>query len=130
MDTPRPTSDRIQVVSWNHSGGAAGSAFAAAAFTGAAARAGAGRGFPGRPVLRGAPAAGLVPREGAVGGALFRPPAAGALVPGLGAAAAWPGRGAGLAGGHQSPLFTAVTAAEEQTLAGWLLVIWQMAPVM
>src|SRR5215471_2171098 len=50
MEAPRPPRDRIQVVSWNHSGGAAGCASAtAAALTGAAVRAGAGRPFPPRP---------------------------------------------------------------------------------
>src|SRR5215472_1442243 len=50
METPRPPIDRIQVVSWNHSGGAAGCASAtAAALTGAAVRGGAGRPLPARP---------------------------------------------------------------------------------
>src|SRR6516162_10377867 len=49
METPRPASDRIQVVSWYHSGGGAGCASPAAALTGAAVRAGAGRPLPARP---------------------------------------------------------------------------------
>jgi hypothetical protein len=48
------------------------------------------------------------------------------LVPPLPGLAGAPGLRAAI----YSPLFTAVTAAEEQTLAGWLFVIWQMAPVM
>ena len=48
-DMPRPASDRTQVVSWNHSGGAMGCATStAAAFAGAAVRAGAGLPFPAR----------------------------------------------------------------------------------
>src|SRR5215472_2056867 len=50
METPRPANDRIQVVSWYHSGGGAGCAsWTAAALTGAAVRADAGRPLPARP---------------------------------------------------------------------------------
>src|SRR5215468_8608996 len=48
METPRPASDKTQVVSWNHSGAACASS-ATAALTGAAVRAGAGGPFPARP---------------------------------------------------------------------------------
>src|SRR5215472_13532458 len=48
METPRPASDRIQVVSWYHSGGATGCASWTAALTGAAVRGDAGRPFPAR----------------------------------------------------------------------------------
>src|SRR5215475_12190431 len=67
METPRPASDRTQVVSWNHSGGAADCASSAAALTGAAVRAGAGRPFPGRP-------AGRLPGRGPEAVASGRPP--------------------------------------------------------
>src|SRR6516165_11059930 len=92
METARPPSDKIQVVSWNHSGGAAGSS-AAAGLTGAATRAGDGRLLP-RPPL------GRLPGRGPVAVALASgrpprvplsrdlvPPLAGlAVVPGLRAA--------------------------------------------
>src|SRR5215472_7310373 len=93
METPRPPSDRIQVVSWNHSGGAAGCTSAVAALTGAAVRAGAGRPFPARPPgllpCRGpvvvAPASGRPPRV-PLSRDLVPPPAVLAVVPGLRAA--------------------------------------------
>src|SRR5215470_17368261 len=50
MEAARPAKDRIQVVSWYHSGGAAGcAAWTAAALAGAAVRADADRPFPPRP---------------------------------------------------------------------------------
>jgi hypothetical protein len=111
--------DRIQVVHCSQDGGPAGPV-SSAGRAGAAVRPGAGRPFPARPS-----------RERASLGRLpWRWVAAGALVPGLGAAVARPGGRAGLARCHHSPLCTAVTAGEVHTLAGWLFVILQMAPVM
>src|SRR6266568_3850143 len=98
MDTPRPASDRIQVVHCSQFGGPAGPACSGTASACAAARAVPGWPLPVRPLP------GRVPRPR-------------------------PGGRAGLAGGHQSPLDTAVTAGVVQTLAGWLFVILQMAPV-
>src|SRR5262245_28020357 len=91
MEAPRPASDRIQVVSWNHSGGAAGCAWAAAAaLTGAAVRAGAGRPFPPRPPT------GRLPGRGPVVAALAsgrppRVPLSRDLVPPLAGLAVLPG---------------------------------------
>src|SRR5215470_8128072 len=90
METARPPSDKIQVVSWNHSGGAAGCASAAAALTGAAVPAGDGRPFP-RPPLGRLPcrapvvvalASGRPPRV-PLSLDLVPPPAGLAVVPGL-----------------------------------------------
>src|SRR6516165_9501414 len=94
METARPPSDKIQVVSWNHSGGAAGCS-SAAALTGAAAVRVPG---DGRPLPR--PPLGRLPCRGPVAVALASgrpprvplsrdlvpPPAGLAVVPGLRAA--------------------------------------------